>query len=112
MISISQVIFPSLKREDKTPIFQEILDKLNNPEKKLPTINIVGTNGKGSTSFYISQGLKTKYKKVGLFISPAFLYHNERIQINNVPISDEELKLYIEKVSPFIQEYQMNFFET
>ncbi|AJM71651.1 bifunctional folylpolyglutamate synthase/dihydrofolate synthase [Mycoplasma yeatsii] len=112
MISVDEFLFEWLTRDKKISVFKEVLKELNNIESKLPTINVVGTNGKGSTSFYISQGLKQKYKKVGLFISPAFMFHNERIQINNIPISDDDLKKYIKKAEVYMYKYQLNFFET
>ncbi|AEM68497.1 bifunctional folylpolyglutamate synthase/dihydrofolate synthase [Mycoplasma putrefaciens] len=111
MILVEEFLFEWLTRDKSVDIFKEVLEELNHLEKKLPTINVVGTNGKGSTSFYISQGLKQKYQKVGLFISPAFIYHNERIQINNTPISDDDLKKYIKKAQKYMYKYCLNFFE-
>jgi dihydrofolate synthase/folylpolyglutamate synthase len=75
-----------------------------------PVINVVGTNGKGSVSNLLSHGFQSKYQKVGLFVSPAFLYHNERIQINNVPISDEDLMRHIKNVEADIKKYSLTFF--
>ncbi|AVN64806.1 dihydrofolate synthase [Mesoplasma florum] len=111
MISVDKFLIPIQQRFQNEYNLDKVLKQLNNIEKKIPTINVVGTNGKGSTSFFLSNGLKTKYKKVGLFISPAFLYHNERIQINNEPISDADLKKYISKVEKFIKDYNLTFFE-
>ncbi|ASZ08821.1 dihydrofolate synthase [Mesoplasma chauliocola] len=111
MISVNSFLIPVQKRFQNEYNLSKVLDLLNNPEKQIPTINVVGTNGKGSTSFYVSNGLKEKYKKVGLFISPAFLYHNERIQINNKPISDEDLNLYIKKIDEYISSFNLTFFE-
>ena len=69
-------------------IENELLNlKLN---KKFKVINVVGTNGKGSVSNFISQGLIDKGYKVGVFTSPHLRVPNERIQINNVNITDEE----------------------
>ncbi|ATZ20586.1 bifunctional folylpolyglutamate synthase/dihydrofolate synthase [Mesoplasma coleopterae] len=111
MISVDNFLIPIQQRFQNEYNLDKVLKLLNNIEKYIPVVNVVGTNGKGSTSFFLSKGLKTKYKKVGLFISPAFLYHNERIQINNQPISDENLKKYISKVDNFIKEYKLTFFE-
>jgi dihydrofolate synthase/folylpolyglutamate synthase len=88
-----------------------LLKEKNNLQNNFPVINVVGTNGKGSVSNYLSHGLKNKFEKVGLFISPAFLYHNERIQINNVPISDAELTRIIEDSKDEIKKYELSFFE-
>ncbi|ATZ17669.1 bifunctional folylpolyglutamate synthase/dihydrofolate synthase [Mesoplasma melaleucae] len=111
MISVNNYLIPIQQRFQKEYNLGKVLKLLNNIEKEIPIINVVGTNGKGSTSFFLSHGLKTKYKKVGLFISPAFLYHNERIQINNEPISDDNLYKYIARIETYIKEYNLTFFE-
>ncbi len=83
-----------IKRFGKTPnllVMLEILEKIDNPHKKLKFIHIAGTNGKGSTSNYISSILIEKGYKVGLFTSPFIHTFNERFKINNVNISDNEL---------------------
>ncbi|ATZ19033.1 folylpolyglutamate synthase [Williamsoniiplasma somnilux] len=111
MIKVSQDIIPVNKRFAQEYNLGKVLNILGNPEKLVPTINIVGTNGKGSTSFYLSKVLLKKYSKVGLFISPAFLHHNERIQINNIPISDDDLMKYLELAKKYVDEYHLTFFE-
>lgn len=111
MISVDNYLIPIQQRFQNEYNLDKVLKLLNNIEKEIPVINVVGTNGKGSTSFFLSHGLKTKYQKVGLFISPAFLYHNERIQINNEPISDDDLRKYIARIHGYIKEYNLTFFE-
>lgn len=68
---------------------RELLELLDNPQDKLKIIHIGGTNGKGSTSSYISNILASAGYKVGLFTSPHLEKYNESIQINNEEISDE-----------------------
>jgi dihydrofolate synthase/folylpolyglutamate synthase len=69
----------------------ELLDAMDNPQKKLKFIHIAGTNGKGSTSTMTATILKEAGYKTGLFTSPFLEKFNERIQINNCPISDDGL---------------------
>ena len=45
-------------------------------------INVTGTNGKGSTSYYLSNLLQKAGQKTGLFVSPYIYEFNERIQLN------------------------------
>lgn len=68
-----------------------LLELLGSPHKKLKHIHVAGTNGKGSTSSYLSNILKEAGYKVGLFTSPYIERFNERIQINNEDIRDEAL---------------------
>ena len=70
---------------------KKISNILKNPQDKIKTIHIAGTNGKGSTCAIISAILQENGLKVGLFTSPHLEKYNERIKINNQPISDFEL---------------------
>lgn len=68
----------------------ELMDRLSNVQDSVPAIHIAGTNGKGSVCAYLSSILMASGKKVGLFTSPAISSENERIRINNIPITDNE----------------------
>lgn len=63
----------------------------SNPEKDLKFIHITGTNGKGSTSLYITNILMEAGYSVGTFVSPYVTCFNERIQYNKNYISDQDL---------------------
>lgn len=89
----------------------EVFSKYNNIEKKLKTIHITGTNGKGSTSKMINDILIKANYKVGLFTSPHMIVANDRIRINNANISDEDLIKYLNLFHDDIVEYKLNFFE-
>lgn len=67
-----------------------LLELLGNPHKSLKIIHVAGTNGKGSTSTFISQILKEEGYKVGLFTSPYLEEFTERVRINgdNIPKDD------------------------
>lgn len=69
----------------------KLLELLGNPQDDLKFIHIAGTNGKGSTSSYLSHCIKEAGYNVGLFTSPYLERFNERIQINNKDIPDEAL---------------------
>lgn len=91
----------SYERFGSTPNLSAIsalLEKFDNPQDKIKTVHIAGTNGKGSTANYIAEGLKAAGYKTGLFTSPFIYRFNERFQIDNVPISDDILAKIGEKV--------------
>ncbi|AGR40761.1 bifunctional folylpolyglutamate synthase/dihydrofolate synthase [Spiroplasma taiwanense] len=111
MISVKDEIFEQKILFKKNYNLNKLLDSLKNPQDNFKVINVVGTNGKGSTSNFIFSGLKTKYEKVGLFTSPAFLYHNERIKFNNDYISDEDLKRILNDNKEIIKKFELTFFE-
>ena len=80
---------------------RDLLEKLGNPQKELKFIHIAGTNGKGSTAAFLSSILKESGYKVGLFTSPYIEVFNERMQIDNENISDEELAEITTYIKPF-----------
>jgi len=55
---------------------QKLLKHIGNPEAKLKTIHIAGSNGKGSTSSFIASILTEAGYKVGLYTSPHFVNYN------------------------------------
>lgn len=79
---------------------QELLEKMGNPEKKLKFVHIAGTNGKGSTAAMIASILRKAGYRTGLYTSPYIYRFHERIQVDGVEISDEELAEITEYVKP------------
>ncbi len=67
-----------------------LLRELGNPENKIKTVHVTGTNGKGSVASMITNILLAANLKVGKFTSPHLVKYNERIQINGADISDED----------------------
>ena len=70
-----------------------VLDAIGSPDQGMKIIHVAGTNGKGSVCAFVSSMLAAQGMKVGTFTSPHLIKMNERIKINNVPVSDEEVKL-------------------
>ncbi|HMV44166.1 MAG TPA: Mur ligase family protein [Leptospiraceae bacterium] len=60
-------------------------------------ISIVGTNGKGSTAFLLSQVFSRLEgnSPVGLYTSPHLIVQNERIQVDGIMISDEWIENFL-----------------
>lgn len=54
---------------------------LQHPEKSCPVLHIAGTNGKGTSCYYLAQMLSLSGYKVGLTISPHIDCYQERIQV-------------------------------
>ena len=69
-----------------------LLDKLGNPEKKLPPIiHVAGTNGKGSTIAFLKSIFESANYKVQAYTSPHLINFNERIRLPNGYIKDDFL---------------------
>ena len=81
----------------------ELMHKLGDPQDQLRFVHIGGTNGKGSTAAFLSNILRAAGYQTGLFISPFVEVFNERMQINNQYISDEELAAITTYIRPFAE---------
>lgn len=68
-----------------------LLEKLDNPQKKLKFVHIGGTNGKGSVSALLSSILNRCEYRTGLFTSPHLHTFHERIQMDGAMIPDQDL---------------------
>ena len=79
---------------------QELLEKMGNPEKKLKFVHIAGTNGKGSTAAMTASILNKAGYRTGLYTSPYIYRFHERIQVDGVEISDEDLTEITDYVKP------------
>ncbi|MCL1474088.1 bifunctional folylpolyglutamate synthase/dihydrofolate synthase [Argonema antarcticum] len=91
---------------------QQLLANLNNPHHQVPIIHVAGTNGKGSVCAYLSSVLTEAGYRVGRYISPHLIDWNERICLNEKPISSEELQQLLLQVQSAINpnaEYPTQF---
>ena len=82
---------PHLHPKNDLSFIKKLLQQLGNPQDQVKTIHITGTNGKGSTSYYLANLLKKAGQKTGLFVSPYIYEFNERIQLNGKNISNNDL---------------------
>ncbi len=90
-----------------------LLDALGNPQLKVPTVHIAGTNGKGSTAVFTESILRSAGYRTGLYTSPHLLDYRERIQIDRQQISPEQLARTATQVAEVClrDKIQATFFE-
>ena len=67
-----------------------LLAALDNPEGAFPSVQIAGTNGKGSTASMLDSICRAAGINSGLYTSPHLLSITERIRIGGTPITPEE----------------------
>ena len=89
----------------------QLLDYLDNPEKKFKSIHIAGTNGKGSVSHMIASVLQTAGLKTGLYTSPHLKDFRERIRINGKVINKNYVVDFIELNKAAFEKLKLSFFE-
>ncbi len=90
-----------------------LLKKLRDPHKKIRTVHIAGTKGKGSTATMLAAMLTACGYKVGLFTSPHICDIRERISINDEMITRAALTRLIIAVQPHVEKMtdKPTFFE-
>ena len=90
-------IKPGVKR------MEWMLEQFNNPQDKIRGIHIGGTNGKGSTVAYLRTALVENGYDIGTFTSPFIEIFNERISLNGIPITNDEIVQLVERVKPICE---------
>ena len=84
---------------------------LGNPQNKIKTIHVAGTNGKGTVSHLIAYALQQQGLKVGLYTSPHYKDFRERIKINGEFVPKKFVTNFVNRNIEIIQEVKPSFFE-
>lgn len=79
-----------------------LLSLCDEPHRRLKTVHIAGTNGKGSSSSLIASVLQASGLRVGLFTSPHLVDFRERIRINGEMIPEAYVTSFVERMLPLI----------
>ena len=89
----------------------EVFCRLNPKPKRIPTITVAGTNGKGSCVAYLESIYLAQGYKVGAYTSPHILHYNERIRINGQPVSDDAICAAFAHIDAVRNETSLSYFE-
>src|SRR6266576_3121047 len=68
---------------------ETLLAALGNPHRQFRSVQIAGTNGKGSTAAFLDSICRASGIRVGLFTSPHLVSITERIKIDGEQISED-----------------------
>jgi len=88
-----------------------LCDLLGNPEKKIKSVHIAGTNGKGSVAHMIASVLQEAGYKTGLYTSPHLKDFRERIKINGLMIPEDFVIDFVAKHYQDFEKIELSFFE-
>jgi dihydrofolate synthase/folylpolyglutamate synthase len=77
---------------------RHLLELLGNPHERLRIVHIAGSKGKGSTSAMLAAILRRAGYRTGLFTSPHLVSVEERIQVDDQPISRDELRDLLQEI--------------
>lgn len=88
-----------------------LCEAAGNPQNKIKTIHVAGTNGKGSVSHMLAAILQLAGYKTGLYTSPHLKDFRERIKVNGEFIKEEFIVSFVEKMKSISEEVNPSFFE-
>ena len=91
---------------------RSLLDVLGNPQQRVPTVLVAGTNGKGSTSAALASILSAAGLRCGLYTSPHLEHVEERLRIDGATISEAELGHWLRRVLDAAGEAPPTYFES
>jgi dihydrofolate synthase/folylpolyglutamate synthase len=89
-----------------------ILKRVGHPQRRISSVLIGGTNGKGSTSSLLASILTAAGYRVGLLTSPHLIDFRERIRISGVCIPKTEAHELLRSIVPMAEDEGHSFFET
>jgi dihydrofolate synthase/folylpolyglutamate synthase len=80
-----------------------LLERLGNPEAGAIPIQVAGTKGKGSAAAMIASIMTAAGYKTGLYTSPHIHDFTERIQVDGLPITEDEFARLAEVLKPEVE---------
>lgn len=83
----------------------KFLKAIGNPHKKIKTVHIAGTKGKGSTATMLSKMIEANGYSVGLYTSPHVMTLHERIAVNSEMIDKKIMVTLLNRLHPVIEKF-------
>lgn len=97
-------IIPTLERIERAVKYLAI-------KPSYTSLQIGGTNGKGSTCAFAQNILRHHGYRVGWFVSPHLFDERERWRINGEKIPEEKLSYYVKELKPVFERFELTYFE-
>ncbi len=85
---------------------------LSDPQHSYPVIHIAGTNGKGSTAFFLAKILQAAGLRTGLYTSPHLVDFRERIRCNDILIEKSYIIRFWDEIKTLVLQRKATFFDT
>jgi dihydrofolate synthase/folylpolyglutamate synthase len=76
----------------------KLLSLLGDPHKKIHTVHIAGTKGKGSTATMLARMLEANGYNVGLYTSPHVVHLHERIAVNSEMVTESQMRGLLNRI--------------
>ena len=92
-------------------VVTQLCQAIGNPQNKIKTLHIAGTNGKGSSSHMLASVLGASGYKTGLYTSPHLVDFRERIRVNGQMIPEQDVVDFVNENLSLIEDLKPSFFE-
>ena len=90
---------------------KSLLGRIGNPQHRFKSVHVAGSNGKGSTSSFITGILRQAGYKTALYTSPHLNDFRERIRIDGQLVSKDSLVNSTERIRKLYDPERTTFFE-
>lgn len=90
---------------------EAFLHSLGDPHRRLRTLHVAGTNGKGSVCATLEAVLRAKGLRTAVYTSPHLVDFRERFLIDGVPVAPERIVEFVDKWTPEVERLGATFFE-
>ena len=86
-------------------------EKLGLTHFDIPVVTVAGTNGKGSTIAAMEACYKAAGYVAGVYTSPHLLHFNERIRLNGVPVTEQQIVDAFVLIRDSLDDTTLSYFE-
>jgi dihydrofolate synthase/folylpolyglutamate synthase len=90
---------------------EAFLHSLGDPHRKLRTLHVAGTNGKGSVCATLDAVLRAKGLRTAVYTSPHLVDFRERFLIDGAAVPPERIVAFVDKWTPEVERLGATFFE-
>ncbi len=90
---------------------EAFLHSLGDPHRRLRTLHVAGTNGKGSVCATLDAVLRAKGLRTAVYTSPHLVDFRERFLIDGTPVAPQQIVEFVDKWTPEVERLGATFFE-
>ena len=90
---------------------EAFLGEIGDPHRRLHTLHVAGTNGKGSVCASLETVFRARGLKVGKYTSPHLVDFRERFVIDGRAVPEEAIVAFLDRWTPTVERLGATFFE-
>jgi len=90
---------------------EAFLAALGDPHRRIRTLHVAGTNGKGSVCASLEAVLRARGLKVAKYTSPHLVDFRERFLIDGRAVSEAQITGFLDEWTPTVERLGATFFE-